>query len=79
MIISPEFGERVDPRQTDARVDGSRGPGSRDLPELAAVTHHKIEHPHVHVPLRGVDGKGLPLQINRDYIDNGIREVAEDL
>jgi type IV secretory pathway VirD2 relaxase len=35
--------------------------------------------PHVHVALRGVDGEGLPLQIDRDYIKNGIREVAEDL
>ena len=79
LIISPEFGERVDlhklTRELMARMGGVLG----STPEWVAVSHHNTEHSHVHVALRGVDGRERPLRLDRDYIKSGIRAVAEDL
>ena len=47
--------------------------------EWIAVAHYNTEHPHVHVALRGVNGQGLPLSLERDYVKSGIRSIAENL
>ena len=79
IIISPEFGDRIDleahTKQLMARIE-------RDLRtelEWVAVIHHNTEHPHVHVALRGVDKQGKPLHLPREYVKSGIRSHAEDL
>jgi type IV secretory pathway VirD2 relaxase len=79
IIISPEFGDRVDltrlTREMMTRVE-------RDLDtplEWVAVAHHNTEHPHVHVALRGVGRDGHAIRLNRDYLKQGIRSIAEDL
>ncbi|MCX6593148.1 MAG: DUF3363 domain-containing protein [Acidobacteria bacterium] len=78
LIISPEFGERVDlkqlTRQLMARMESDLG---HPL-EWAAVAHFNTEHPHVHVLLRGV-AAGHELRLNPDYIRSGIRKQAEEL
>ena len=78
LIISPEFGERVDlkqlTRQLMARMESDLG---HPL-EWAAVAHFNTEHPHVHVLLRGV-AAGQELRLNPDYIKCGIRKQAEEL
>jgi type IV secretory pathway VirD2 relaxase len=79
LIISPEFGERVDLRKlTRELMAGISHDLGTDL-EWTAATHHNTEHPHAHVALRGVDASGVPLRIDRDYIKHGIRQIAEDL
>jgi type IV secretory pathway VirD2 relaxase len=79
LIVSPEFGERVDlPKLTrELMAQVARDLGS--APEWTAVSHHNTEHPHVHIALRGVDATGRPLRLERDYIKHGIRALAEDL
>jgi hypothetical protein len=79
MIISPEFGDRVDltrlAREMMDRVE-------RDLKvglEWVAVAHFNTEHPHVHVALRGIGADGEALHLQREYVKNGIRSIAEDL
>ena len=79
IIISPEFGDRVDltrlTRDMMTRVE-------RDLDtplEWVAVGHHNTEHPHVHVALRGVGQDRRSIRLNRDYLKQGIRSIAEDL
>ena len=47
--------------------------------QWVAVCHYNTEHPHVHIALRGVDGDGKPLRIERDYIKHGIHEIASSL
>ena len=79
VIISPEFGERVDLRKLTRELMAKMGRDLGIVPEWAAVTHHNTEHPHVHVALRGVDSNGRSLRLDRDYIKNGIRGIAEDL
>ena len=79
-IVSPEFGDRVDikrlTRELMARV--GRDLGESHL-EWVAVAHYNTEHPHVHVALRGIDGKRQSLHLGRDYVKSGIRNIAEDL
>jgi type IV secretory pathway VirD2 relaxase len=79
IIVSPEFGDRTDlenhTRQLMARME-------RDLKtelEWVAVIHYNTEHPHAHVALRGVDERGQPLRLPREYVKSGIRSRAEDL
>ena len=78
VIVSPEFGERLDlrrhTRELLARME-------RDLGvrlEWVAVAHFNTDHPHVHVALRGHTDNG-PLRLSRDYIKHGIRNHAEAL
>jgi type IV secretory pathway VirD2 relaxase len=79
MIISPEFGDRVDldelTRQLMMRMEKDLGTRL----EWFAVIHRNTEHPHVHVGLRGVRDDRSPLHLERDYVRNGVRAIAEDL
>jgi type IV secretory pathway VirD2 relaxase len=79
LIVSPEFGDRADlkrlTRDLVSRIE-------RDLGmtlEWVAVAHYNTEHPHVHTALRGIDAEGRPLGLSRDYVKQGIREIAKDL
>lgn len=75
IILSPEFGERVDLERL-SREFMERA--SRDLGtplEWAAAVHHNTDHPHVHIALRGANGLRLP----RDMVKHGLRRHAEDL
>jgi type IV secretory pathway VirD2 relaxase len=78
-IVSPEFGDRADlkrlTRELVSRMEKDLG-----IPlEWVAAAHYNTEHPHVHMALRGIGAEGRPLNLSRDYIRLGIREIAEDL
>ncbi len=79
LIISPEFGDRVDlsglTRGVIERMEKDLGTRL----EWAAVEHHNTEHPHVHVVVRGVRDDGEVLRMSREYVQRGIRAIAEDL
>jgi len=79
VIVSPEFGDRLNlhqyARELVHRMEYDMGV---QLEWLAAV-HHNTEHPHVHIALRGVDKKGIPLRLPREYIRGGLRERAEEI
>ena len=76
VIISPEFGERLDlERLTHDIVKQAE----RDLGtplEWVAVTHFNTEHPHVHLVVRGRRADGAPLTLPRSYVQHGLREAA---
>ena len=78
LIISPEFGERLDlkrhTRELMARMEQDLGLRL----EWVAVAHFNTDHPHVHIALRGRTDAG-PLRLARDYIKQGIRNNAENL
>ena len=78
LIISPEFGERLDlrrhTRELLARMERDLGAPL----EWVAVAHFNTDHPHVHIALRGRTAAG-PLRLPRDYIKQGIRGHAENL
>ena len=79
LIISPEFGERLDltklTRDLMARIESDTG---RSL-EWVAIAHFNTEHPHVHVALRGRARAEKEVRFERDYIRNGLRAVTEEL
>jgi type IV secretory pathway VirD2 relaxase len=78
-IVSPEFGDRIDmeklTRDLMARIETDLGVST----EWVAITHHNTDHRHTHVALRGVDGKGRPILFDRQFIQQGIREIAQEL
>jgi hypothetical protein len=78
LIISPEFGERLDLKR-HTRELMARMQQDLDLRlEWVAVAHFNTDHPHVHIALRGRADAG-PLRLPRDYIKQGIRNNAENL
>ena len=79
MIISPEFGERIDLNRLTRDLMGKMEKDLDTRLEWLAVPHFNTEHPHVHVAIRGIKADGSPLNLNREYIRNGIRSIAEDL
>jgi len=80
LIVSPEFGDRADLKRLTRDLVSRM---ERDLGtplEWVAAAHRNTEHPHVHVALRGSSAGGQrPLCLSRDYVKQGIREIAEDL
>jgi type IV secretory pathway VirD2 relaxase len=53
--------------------------------QWVAIQHDNTDHKHVHVLLRGVrdeldrNGKYIPLQMQRDYVSRGIRDISQEL
>ena len=54
LIISPEFGERLDLERVTRDIMTAVGSDVGRPLEWAAVVHRNTEHPHVHVVLRGM-------------------------
>src|SRR5260370_14249908 len=79
IIISPEFGDRLNLQQHTRELMKRM---ERDLGtrlEWVAAVHHNTDHPHVHIAVRGMDDKGGSLCIPREYIRSGLRGRAEEL
>ena len=78
LIISPEFGDRLDleklTREMLAKMEMDLGTKL----EWVATVHDNTQFPHVHVALRGVRDDGRPLRLDRTYIQHGIRANAQD-
>jgi type IV secretory pathway VirD2 relaxase len=78
MIVSPEFGYEVDlvklTRETMADAEAQLG---RQL-EWMAVEHHNTDNPHLHVLIRGVSRDGLELRLPREFVQQGMRSIAEE-
>ncbi len=78
MIVSPEFGERLDlKKHTRDLITRLSQDLNADL-EWVAVAHFNTGHPHVHVAIRGITPAGN-LRLPRDVIKHTIRSHAEDL
>jgi type IV secretory pathway VirD2 relaxase len=79
LIVSPEFGERMDlashTRDLLSRMERDLGTAL----EWAAVVHYNTDHPHVHIVLRGRDGRGQPVRLPREFIKSRIRNHAQEL
>ena len=79
LIVSPEFGDRTDLTKLTRDLLSQMEQDLGTPLEWLAVAHYNTEHPHVHVACRGVRVDGNPLRLGREYIKEGIREVAQDL
>jgi type IV secretory pathway VirD2 relaxase len=79
IIVSPEFADRLNLQEHTRELMQRMG---RDLGteiEWVAAVHHNTEHPHIHIAVRGVDAKGIPFRLTREYIRGGLRERAEQI
>ena len=47
--------------------------------DWVAVDHFNTGHPHTHIVIRGLDDRGQPLIMARDYIGHGVRARAQAL
>ena len=79
LIISPEFADRLDLNQLTRELMARMEADLDTSLEWVAVAHFNTEHPHVHVALRGTDGRGKALRLGREYVKKDIREIAEKL
>jgi type IV secretory pathway VirD2 relaxase len=79
IIVSPEFGDRLNLHQYTRELLHRMEHDLGAQLEWVAAVHHNTEHPHVHIALRGVDKKGIPLRLPREYIRGGLRERAEEI
>ncbi len=78
LIVSPEFGDRVDLRRLTRDLMSEMQSELGMRLEWVAVAHFNTVHPHVHVALRGVGIEGRQVRLSRDFIREGIRHIAED-
>jgi type IV secretory pathway VirD2 relaxase len=79
LIVSPEFGDRADMKRLTRDLVSRMEKDLGTQVDWVAAAHYNTEHPHVHVALRGIGAEGHPLHLSRDYVKQGIREIAEDL
>ena len=79
LIVSPEFGDRVDLKRLTRDLISQMETDLGTRLEWVAAAHFNTEHPHVHVALRGAGAEGRPLRLSRDFIREGIRHITEDL
>lgn len=79
VIVSPEAGDRLDlhthVHRLMERVENDLGTPL----QWVAIDHRNTEHPHAHIVIRGVDGCGKPLKIERDYIRQGFRQRSQEV
>ncbi|WP_155121363.1 relaxase/mobilization nuclease domain-containing protein [Bryobacter aggregatus] len=78
MIVSPEFGERLDLKQHTRQLMKRLSQELGAELEWVAVAHFNTGHPHLHVAIRGVTTLGQ-LRLPRNVIKHSIRRHAEDL
>jgi hypothetical protein len=78
LIISPEFGDRVNLGQLTRETMDRMGMELGRL-QWMAVEHHNTDNPHVHVLLRGVTEGNQPLQLSRLMVQEGIRHHTENI
>jgi hypothetical protein len=79
LIVSPEFGDQVDLSRLTRDLTKCMEEELATKLEWAAAEHHNTEHAHIHIALRGRRDTGDPLHLNRQFIQNRIREIAGDL
>ncbi len=78
VILSPEFGDRIDLQRMTRDVMHRSEQQLGTTLEWTAVSHFNTEHPHVHVVIRGRRDDGTPLNLPRDFVKQGFRNLAEN-
>ena len=78
-IVSPEDAGRIDlrrhVRELVAGMERDLGTGL----EWVAIDHHNTDDAHIHLLIRGVRENGRALELDRDYVRRGIRELSQEI
>jgi hypothetical protein len=78
-IVSPEDADLLDLRQFTRELMKQVEKDTGRRLEWAAVNHHNTDNPHVHIVVRGLDGDGDEVRIDRRYIADGMRWRAQEV
>src|SRR5229473_587711 len=78
-IVSPEDADRIDLRQHVRELVAGMEHDLGTRLEWVAIDHHNTDDDHVHLLVRGVREDGRMLEIEREYLKHGIRELSEKL
>lgn len=78
VILSPEFGDRIDLEKITREVMRRSEKQIGTKLEWVAVSHFNTEHPHVHLVIRGRREDGTPLNLPREFIKREMRGLAEN-
>lgn len=78
VILSPEFADRLDLEKHTYEVVEDMEYDLGTKLQWVAVIHRNTDNPHVHLVLRGVREDGSELRIPRDYIQEGLRNRAQE-
>ena len=78
-IVSPEDADRMDLRQHVRELVAGMEHDLGTRLEWVAIDHHNTDDDHVHLLVRGVREDGRMLEIEREYLKHGIRELSEKL
>nr|WP_280971507.1 DUF3363 domain-containing protein [Cupriavidus gilardii] len=79
MIVSPEFGDKVDLRAHARALIAAMEKDLGTKLEWAGIDHHNTDNPHLHIAVRGRDASGATLEISPEYIKRGLRERAQEI
>ncbi len=78
-IVSPEDADRLNLRDHVRELVGRMEQDLGTKLEWVAIDHHNTDDAHVHLLVRGVRQDGRPLEIDRDYLREGIRTRSQEL
>jgi len=78
LIVSPEFGDRLDLEKLTRDLMEAMEVDLGTRLQWVATVHDNTQYPHVHVALRGARDDGRALRLDREYIKQGIRAIAQD-
>ncbi len=78
IIVSPEFGEQLSIYQLGRAVMEGVEQELGASVEWVAVAHYNTGHPRVHIAMRGIDRRGREIRLTREFIQHGIRKIAEN-
>jgi len=79
IIVSPEFGDRLNLREYAREFMRRMEQDLSTTLEWVGAVHHNTDHAHVHLAIRGMDTKGIPFLLPREYIRKGLRERAAEI
>src|SRR5712692_57674 len=78
-IVSPEDADRLNLREHVRELVGRMESDLGTRLEWVAIDHHNTDDAHVHLLVRGVREDGRMLEMEREYLTHGIRELSEKL
>ncbi len=78
IIVSPEFGEQLSMQQLARGVMAGVEKEIGASVEWVAVAHYNTGHAHVHIAMRGIARQGDEIRLPRQFVQHGMRRIAED-
>jgi len=79
LIVSPEHGSQLDMPTCARDLVAVIEQDLATKTQWVGIDHYNNGHPHVHLLIRGRDAQGRELQLDADYLWDGIRQRAREV